>query len=260
MSHTSPRRRFAGRAMLGLGLLALPLTATVTFAASDDVPAVPEPPAPPAPPAPPEAPTPPEAPEPPEATTPPEPPRVVIIKSADGEVEVEGEGDAEVIERVIRDEDGKEKRIRMVFRSGPGERAAREGASEAERAARKAEAEAMMSSLKVWTAEVDRARAEIPRAIEIAIAEAEAARGEAGAQVIVRRGCRPGGEEVTETAGKDGTRIVTICQARIVSSARKGLEEARDEIARDKDIPDDTRKEMLRHLDRAIARWDEKEG
>jgi hypothetical protein len=45
-----------------------------------------------------------------------------------------------------------------------------------------------------------------------------------------------------------------------MASARKGLEEARAEIARDREIPDETRKQLLLQLDRQIARWREKEG
>ena len=59
---------------------------------------------------------------------------------------------------------------------------------------------------------------------------------------------------------KDGVEVVSICRSRIYASARKGLEEARAEIARDKDIPEDTRKQLLRTLDRQIDRWTEKEG
>jgi hypothetical protein len=54
--------------------------------------------------------------------------------------------------------------------------------------------------------------------------------------------------------------VVSICQSRVYASARKGLEEARAEIAADKDIPEETRKQILKELDRTLARWSEKEG
>mgnify|MGYP006211561437 CR=1 FL=1 len=38
------------------------------------------------------------------------------------------------------------------------------------------------------------------------------------------------------------------------------LAEARAEIAADKDIPEETRRQILKELDRSIARWKEKEG
>ena len=59
---------------------------------------------------------------------------------------------------------------------------------------------------------------------------------------------------------KDGVQIVTICQRRIMASAVTGLKEARDEIASDKDIPEDMRKQLLRTLDAQISRWNDKEG
>jgi bla regulator protein blaR1 len=93
MSEMSRRRRWLGRGLLAAGALALPLTASISYAAASAQPAPPAPPAPPSlamaplPPAPPEAPEmhhgepgahhsewsePPEPPEPPEAPEPPE--------------------------------------------------------------------------------------------------------------------------------------------------------------------------------------------
>jgi hypothetical protein len=61
MDQPSPRRRLFGRLLIGAGALALPLTASITYAAvSADAP---EPPAPPAAPEPPTAPEPPAAPD-----------------------------------------------------------------------------------------------------------------------------------------------------------------------------------------------------
>ena len=44
------------------------------------------------------------------------------------------------------------------------------------------------------------------------------------------------------------------------ASPLHGLKQARDEIAKDKDIPEDTRKQMLDHLDRKIAGLAGKDG
>lgn len=75
------------------------------------------------------------------------------------------------------------------------------------------------------------------------------------------QGCRPDSiEEVETTSSKDGVETIMICQPRIAASARNGLLEARDEIAKDKDIPEDTRKKVLQTLDAQIARMDGKEG
>jgi hypothetical protein len=125
----------------------------------------------------------------------------------------------------------------------------------------KEEHEMMLADLRAGLAEVDKVHAEIPRMVAEAMAEAEAA-GAAGQQrVIVKQKCRPGSDEVSETTtAKDGTQVVTICQSRIFASARKGLEEARAEIARDKDIPEDTRKQVLKQLDQQISRFRDSEG
>lgn len=258
MPDLTPRRRLAGRALLGAGLLALPLTASITYAAGDAATPLAEPPAPPAPPAAPQAPEAPSAPDAPEAPEPPAPPVVVVIER-DGVKVAEG-GDAEVTERVWKDKDGTERRVRMVFRSAPdGLVLSRrlEGVS----AADQAEREAMLAALRESLAEADKARADMPRIIAEAMAEANAWRDEKGRQrVIVKNECKPGGEEVTETTTRDGTQIVSICQKRMFVSARNGLEEARAEIARDKDIPEATRKELLKALDRQIARWKDEEG
>jgi beta-lactamase regulating signal transducer with metallopeptidase domain len=244
MSHSSPRSRIAGGAVLGAALLILPLTASISYAASETAQEAPEPPAPPVPPAPP---FPPEAPQPPEA---PEPGKQVRIITIDPDAP-EGAQDAEVIERVIRDEDGKEKRVRMVIRRGPeGEKL---GDPEAH--------EAMLAEMREELAEADRALADLPRIMAEAQAEADGARAAGQQRVIVRHECKPGSEEVSETTTtKGGAQIVSICQSRVFASARKGLEEARAEIAADKDIPEETRKQILKELDRTIARWNDKEG
>lgn len=261
MSDLSPRRRLAGRALLGAGLLALPLTASISYAASEaqsESESVfvtpPAPPVPPRPPLAPDAPQPPEAPEAPEA---PSAPRIVVIDPD----APDGEGSSEVTERVWRDADGKERRMKMVVRDGAaGEALSRQ--LEASRGADRAAHAAAMAGLRAGLAEADRALADLPRIIEEAMASAEA--GRAAAQqprVIVKRECKPGTEELSETTtARDGTQIVSICHARIMAQARSGLEEARAEIASDRDIPEMTRKQILRTLDAQIARWSGKEG
>ena len=261
MSDLTPRRRLAGRALLGAGLLALPLTASISYAASETVTEIAEPPAPPAPPSAPQAPQPPEAPSAPDAPeppAPPAPPSVVIVKT-DGTTATTTT-DGEVTEQVWRDSEGKEHRLRLVFRQAP-DAMVLSRRLEGVRAGDAAQRAQMLAALKNALAEADRARADLPRIIEQAMAESNAWRDEAGRQrVVVQQECKPGSDEVTETTTKDGVQIVSICKKRIFASARKSLEEARDEIARDKSIPEDTRKEMLRHFDRQIERWSDKEG
>lgn len=268
MSEPTPRRRMAGRALLGAGLLALPLTASISYAASESIAAVPQPPEPPAPlapppppaaPAVPEAPVPPSAPDAPQPPTPPQPPEppAVIVLNA--------KGGADVTEQVWRDGEGRERRMRIVTRRD------RDAAEADARHARHAEAfskadhEAMRAAVRTALAEADKVLADLPVIIADARAEADAANAEARAagsraRFMVRQECKPGSDEVSETTTKDGVQVISICQRRVMASARKGLEEARAEIARDKDIPEETRKMLLRTLDGQIARWRDREG
>lgn len=260
MTHLSPRRRMAGRALLGAGLLALPLTASISYAASEAARGTPAPPAPPLAPAAPQAPTAPSAPDAPaapEAPEAPEAPRTIMVVDSKGRV-VTSEN-AFVTERTTTGENGEEKTVRVVVRGGAPDVTwlERQRADEGAAAAR---SEAIEIALREGLAEAERVRKDMPRIIEEAMAAAEQARG-AVPRVIVRQACKPGSNEITETiTGKDGTQVVTICQSRVTASARAGLEEARAEIARDKDIPDATRKRVLEQLDRQIARWREQEG
>lgn len=262
MSDLSPRRRMAGRALLGAGLLILPLTASISYAASEaamNAPQPPEPPAPPAPPAPPVPPTAPDAPQPPAPPVPPappeapKPPKPLMAFLFDG---TDGSGDGEhkviVSERTERGEGG-ERTVRIVRRLGADGQALS-----------KAEREEMVAELREGLAEADRELADLPRVIALAMAEAEGASATARAnapKVIMMKKCDGVGGEPAETVtSKDGKQTILICKSRIHASARSGLEQARDEIARDKGIPEDTRKQVLETLDRQIARWAEQEG
>lgn len=260
MSQLSQKRRFAGRALLAAGVLALPLTASISYAASETAQEVPEPPAPPAPPAPP---LPPEAPE---------PPMTVTIMKVDPDApeapdapDAPDAKDGQVIDQVFVDTEGKERRVRMVLRGGGPQhriimrRGGPDGAGDV-----KIDHDAMMIELREGLAEADKALADMPRIIREAEAEARAAKGEAGrarTQVIMSRGCKPGSTEPADaTTDKDGTTRVFLCERRVYASARNGLQEARDEIANDKDIPEETRKQVLQTLDAQIARWKDKEA
>lgn len=279
MSDLSPRRRTAGRALLGAGLLAIPLTASVSYAATEaasaaaaEAPQAPEPPAPPPPP-----PGGPEAPLPP---PPPPPPGVIMIDTRTGTVtgagEGEGAGDAQVTEQVWRDADGKERRMKIVMRGGPGHAGAPEHRAqmqkhfEALRSDDKAEREAAIAALR---AELDAGRARGD------VMMFRRHLGEPGAgpmppmppmpPVMVMSGCTPGSSEMVETSeDKEGRQKVVICHKRIadasragmeearagLAEARAGLEEARAEIARDKDLSEATRQQVLRTLDNQIER------
>lgn len=259
MSDPTPRRRLAGRALLGAGLLALPLTASISYAASEAQVEAPEPPAPPeapAAPAAPDAPTPPQPPEAPEAPEVGDDVAVFVIKrvarSDDDAAAEAGEQDRDqeqVTEQVWREKDGKERRFRLVVRSSG------DGAGALDPAQR----DAMIAELRAELAEGERLPPDVSRALAEARANVLTLR--AAPKVMVMKECTSAFEGQAQVInGKDGKKTIMICQPRIPATARLGLEQARAEIASDKSIPEDFRKQVLETLDRQIARWKEKEG
>jgi len=276
MSDPTPRRRWAGRALLGAGLLALPLTASISYAATESTAEAPEPPAPPAPPAPL---SPPDAPDAPDAPPPPGEPQMVIVDTRTGTVTTDG--DAQVTEQVWRDADGKEHRMKMVFRGKPGgpdgpgapDRAAMERRFKALQSADKAEREAAIAEMRAEM-EARRARGDVVM-VRRDLDGPRPPMPPEGAmppmppmppRVMVMSGCKPGSSELVDTTeSKDGSQKIMICHTRIAETARSGmrearsgLEEARAEIARDKDIPEETRQKVLQTLDAQIARLGDK--
>lgn len=249
MPEPTPHRRWAGRALLGAGLLALPLTASVTYAASEQA-AAPEPA---------ELPTPakPASPlAPPAANELPQPPAVMIVGDR-------VTGATQVSERVWQSEDGKQHRARIFMTRGQSEQdAADAAAAESQRDAEQAGRDQALAAMQQGLAEADRVRAQIPQIIAQAMASADAAQAAVAAmpRVIVKQECKSGSDEVSETTTRDGVQVISICQPRVFASARRGLEEARAEIARNKDIPEATRADVLRTLDTQIARWKDREG
>lgn len=242
MSELSPRRRLAGRALLGAGLLTLPLTASISYAASEalrEVPVPPAPPSPEAPPAPPAPPAAPDAPTPPEA---PRPPSVLLVERA-------GQGDGTVTEHVWRDAEGKERRVKMVFRAAP----------DAEMLARRLEG-TIAPTTEERAEMIAELRADLPRIVSEAMAASETARASAPKVMVLKECTSAFAGQAQVIDGKDGKQTVMICQPRVPASARLGLEQARAEIAGDKGIPEDTRKQLLNTLDGQIARWRDKEG
>ena len=252
MTETTNNRRLAGRLMLGAAVLALPLTATISYAASEApqapvAPEAPEPPAPPAPPAAPEAPLAPEAPPAPEADI--EVSKRVIVIDPDGETtEITGE-DENVF--VFRSGDGaKDKRVmRWVERR---EIKGGEGLSDEE-------IEEIMVEVRTSLAQARAEMEDMPRIIKEAMAEAEAARAEAGKhRTVVEMKCDKDSKEVASTVEKaDGTRIVMLCQSRVMAHALTGLKEARESIARNREMSTKMREQVTKELDRQIEQWEE---
>jgi beta-lactamase regulating signal transducer with metallopeptidase domain len=235
MNDITPRRRMAGRVLLASGILALPLTASISYAESlQDPPSAPLPPEAPAAPDVPWSPEAPEAPEPPEfveeidlpPTADGEPRRkVVIVRREAGAPAADGE------ERKV------ERRTHVIRHDG-------KEMTEEERARFRAEMREKMAGLR---AELDAAH----EARRVAMVE-----------------MRKGFEHVTGydencdadrpsavSEMRDGRTVTVLCRKRIQADALSGIKEARASIAADADMDPSIKAQVLQALDQQIAQW-----
>lgn len=107
-------------------------------------------------------------------------------------------------------------------------------------------------------AEADKALEDLPQIMERAMKEAEEARAAGREATVIKMECDRNSEEVaTTTEGADGTRVVMLCQTRVMAKAREGLQQAREQIARDREMSQSMRNRILRELDRQIESWDD---
>lgn len=233
MTDISSRRRLAGRALVASAALALPLTASITYA---EIPAAPTAPAAPMASSSALAPEPPEAPEaplPPEAPEAGEKHKVVIVRRTGGE-----HGSHE-FKKVVRDGE-----VLVFFSDG-------EELSEAEFEVKMDAHGERMEGLGEELA----LRLKVLPKIEGArfrVLEGRAGRM-AGFAPQVLMSCE--GEGATsETATSEGKRVIRICERRIRGSAVSGLHRARDQIAGNREMSETVRAEVLASLDREIAR------
>lgn len=251
MTPPSNRRRLLGRALLGAGLLALPLTASISYAASDN----------PAPPAAPEAP---EAPE--------------VVKAHHKIVIVDKQGGAALDEaslktRVIT-KDGKT----IVFKSD-------KDLSDADIEAKVAEAMTAMPDLPAAPAAPGQKRIVIKRIdqggtadVEELSLQGEACDGTAISKVAAstKDGDKPQHVRIAICAkahakaaaheahaahqgAKAAQAEAMAHQATARKAALSALRSARDEVAGDKDLTDKIRAEVTKQLDAEIERLS-KEG
>lgn len=220
MSEITPRRRLTGRVLLAAGLLALPLTASISYAEA----VMPQPPEPPAPPTAHAAPAPP---------APPAPSAPLALHASDDaaaghvihhRIDHEGEGDPSVV--------GTQRKVIVnghVANLSPERREAHREAIE------------QLEELR----ELDHLGERIEREVNLALRDMpEAPR--------VIEGCR-GNEMVSETS-EGGRQVIRICNAAINAEAAEGLREAREEIARSEDMSAEIRAQVLSSLDESIAR------
>ncbi|GAA4643615.1 hypothetical protein GCM10023115_15750 [Pontixanthobacter gangjinensis] len=239
MKDITPRRRVAGRLMMGAALLALPLTASITYAESISAPAAPAAPsapgalAPLAPPAPP---------------VPPVPPLGLSLQAAsDAPNMSDGDADVYVFETETTDENGDatksrvERRHKVIF-AGDGEKMSAE------------EREEMMKELREQLADVD---VEVRKAMEEVRVAVIEMKGEDG-NTKIEMECTDD-KESGEWKTDDGKRIIRICKSEIMASALTGLKAAREAIADNPEMAPDMRAEVLKALDQKIGNWG-KEG
>ena len=241
MSDISPRRKIAGRALLGAAVLALPLTASITYAESLTTPA-----AQPAPAAAPQAAAVPGA-------VPPAPPAAPVaplaLQSAaeapDAPKDVKEKHHVYVIEREDSDvKDGEKRKVVRKHRivSKDGEKLSKE------------EREAIIAEMREELENVDVEIKEAMEEVRVAMIEMD----KEGMKTKIRTSCKAGGG-AGETTGADGQRVVHICTSEVMASALTGLKEARKAIADSPEMDKEMRSEVLRALDEKIAQWG-KEG
>lgn len=218
MTEPSPRRRLAGRLLIAAGVLALPLTASISYAAADD-------------------PVPPPTPAAPAGGHTRMEKRIVIVEKAGPTKD-----DSKLKTRVIT-RDGKT----IVFKTD-------KVLSDAEIDKRVEEAMAKMPAMPDMPgmAEPEVRHRMIVKRMDLAGAPGDVA---VDAETFEGTDCK-GGEptEVDESADADGQhhRIrIKICAKQYAADA---IRKARDEVAQDKSIPEDVRTKVLKELDEELAR------
>jgi len=251
MTDTPNSRRMAGRLMLGAAVIALPLTASISYAASE-APMAPEAPvapraltAPPAPPAP---------------LAPPAPPAPAQLQDEEVIIEVDPDGE-------VSGEEHRERRV-MVIRTDDTHAEHTEGAEHTEHRIERRivrgngemseeQIEEIMIEVREGLAEADRALEDMPRIIAESMEGMEGVEG----RTVVHMECDANSDEAaTTTEDGNGNRTVKICQTRIMAHALEGLREAREEIARDTEMSAEIRERVLNELDQQIERWTDREG
>lgn len=244
MTDVSSRRRRFGVAALATTALALPLTASITYAQS-------------------------------------EPPQDGVQEERSETVDADGNRQVRVIrwvgERPAEGEDGAqadgghERHMEMHVIRLDGEGAAGEGEHRVIRrrvhgaeGMSEAEMQAMMEEIHRELEGID---GEVQREVRMAMAEARAAMAEAGEQrrIIMRQG-GPGAatmegecsddQPVVRLELADGRRMVMVCQTAVHEQAAAGLRAALEEIASDPDMPEGVRERVLRELQQQIERME----
>jgi beta-lactamase regulating signal transducer with metallopeptidase domain len=234
MSDVTRRRRWLGHGLIAASAIALPLTASFSYAAGAQVP---EPPAPPAPPASEAAPEPPAPPAPPAAPEAAEPQvRTFVLRR-----ESAGDEPAPVVRQFTLRREGDAPPIPPMPAPPRFEFHGWADPTDPEFEARMEEFGRQMEAWGKKFGEQYAAQA---------TAQATALAARHAPEVV--QSCDE--NEQRQALTEDGRPRVVICQRQVELAARTGLRSARDTIAHNRAISDSVRAEILRDLDREIAR------
>ncbi|MEM6476966.1 MAG: M56 family metallopeptidase [Pseudomonadota bacterium] len=239
MSDHSPRRIITGRFLMGAGVLALPLTASISYAEAE-VPTAPEAPMVAA-----GVPSAPAAPKAPAA-----PLFQEVIESIDPDTAM-GSDEKTVREVIVITGDEED---------GVSTKTSKQTIKIVDRGAKMSEEErkAMIRELREGLKEADKALKDVPGIVEEAMMEIDTA---GAGRTVVKMECRGGKGDIAKVEElKDGGRNVYLCQTRVMAEALKGLKEARKAIAENREITGEMRSEVLEVIDEQIKTWKKSEG
>lgn len=241
MTDITPRRRMAGRALLTIGVLALPLTASITYAErlrAQDAP---------------DAPLPPEnsvaAPVAPEA--PPAPDAPIVVR----EIEITRDGDGKPVRKVTvvrrerqpADGEAKSEDHAEIERHAKVERYEFKGPSEAEWARIREMTREHMKDAEKAMAEARVAGREAQRLARIEMHAADFPRTRFMVKCDTSASAQAGSTAMAKA----------ICGAQGKAKAAAGIREARDAIANESTMSAEVRAEVLAALDAEIARLEQ---
>ena len=242
MTEISPRRRMASRALLVGGALALPLTASITYAETigQEI-EVPTPPSPPTPPTAPDAPLPPTPPEPGELD---DETREEIAEMEQELDEMQDEV-AEVEREIVKDA---QRQIIRIRRTGPGAIEHHIDRSSLP------VAKVIIEDREKFEASMEKAR----RAFEGRREQTDDIRARVEATLAaaprVMFGCLDGQHETVAThVDANGKSTTIVCRSNALSMTRTSILAARSAIANDRTLSAEAKAEALRSMDKALA-------
>ena len=259
MNDVSPRRRIAGRLMLGAAVLALPLTASISYAENQLEANVP-PPAPvaPVPPVPPVPPVAPEAPEPPLA---PDDHFAMAFGEGDEDVEVtvtrEGDHEVTVIRKRVSDRVAPHDHSARVARQVRIHADAPHGDGEAHRVMRVTREG---NGQNTFVMEFDDDDFDFDFDFDFEDMEDLVDLEEMNLHIQTISGdCDGDGPVENEVVSEDGRQFhrILICKQFAMNTARHALMQARESIEHNRVLTESIREEILQSLEEEIARLNE---